>query len=535
MKKQKKTKNVKKLPTFAKVILNIFYQIFIFIFFIILILVILYFIYKYGIKYMEEFLYNIKLTDIYFDESKERKFDYNFRINDYLFLDKNFDPDKKFKIIDIFTISDILDYIFLKVIKADNDNIENFAIISVYLKDEKLDNDLFKAETIEKSKMYKYHDPHNILGTVNVKIEQFKYVSSKKYFIPFYMEYIFINYDTENYNKNKQKLLDYKNNAQNINNTWSKLKEDINNAPQRDIPNEQNFIQRFSPNKIIKQFFQNKARKEFKEFVGEENLNDNIEDLLENPKNYFKIFKKSAEGFSMLDNIFYNFESAETKNMILNLLTNNFFDSDVCNLKLKYSGSKEYTNEHDYTNNIVFRGIYFEHDNKIYRNEYEIISKNFEQFCSKEILKYNQKESQMNLLIKNIINNSNQPNLFMILIKACINMSSFKINEKFINLLSFFFPQINFFIEEIILMVMENKDIYTSKKINVKKEKELNKRKKLLLLDYNIILYILSNSTDDFIRIVYKNYYGICYFDKNKLIYIKLNNKEEKKKIYNII
>lgn len=490
MKVKKKNNEPKKIPTFAKVIINIFYQIFIFIFFIILILVILYFVYKYGIKYVGDLFYNIKLTDIYFDESKERKFDYNFKINDYIYFSTNFNPHTKFKIVDIFTIDKILNYLFLKVIK-ENDEDKNVAIISVHLKDQHC--------KLKRCKLYKYYDPNNIMSFVDEEIKEFKYVSCKKYFIPFYMEYIFIKYNNrDKFNENES---------------------NIGDLAQKTATFAQNVT------------------------------------LLERGKNFFDYFgnglKKWAIVRSMIDYFYNEFTDDDAnkfkdiannginndsiRKWFLNLLTKNFMDSDVCNLKLKYCGSKEIDDLN--SNDIVFRGIYFEYNDKIYKNEYTITSKNFDKFCGKEILVYNQEEK--NLLIEEVINHSNQPNLFLILIKGCINMSSFEIDKKFIDLLSFFFPQMNIFIEEIISIFMENKEIYTSKKIEIKKDidsKDIEyKKNKLLLLDYNVILYILSNSTDNFLRIVYNNYHGICYFDKSKLIYVKLRNKEEKKKIYNVI
>lgn len=401
-----KKKNINK--TFGKILLNILYQFFVLILFIFIFCIILYFLYRYAKNYLKNKLFEHKLTDIYINSQKERKFNYNFRINDYIVLDNRLNN---------------------KYIINEIDTREKEIII-------KLNNN--KSITINL-------ENYEIKNNDNVPIENFKYISREPYYISFYIEYIFITNKNEYFDKFKQKVKNITYNA------------------------GINYIE------YIKNFF---------------NKND-AKDIINNIK----------------DELIY-------------LL---YFDMETSNIKLNYKGSKK-VDITKLTDNKMFRGNLFFYNDELYQNEYEIINK-----------KYNTEDKELSLI--KIINQCSQFNLFLIMTKTCVNIYKFKNYEKVIQILSVFFPTMNSFLNEFMNLFITDNEVYTSKDFDreYKDINKNNKNKRLLLLNYNIIAWILHNSIDSFIRLLYNYYDGICYLYNDKLLYIYLKNKEKKKDFYNKI
>lgn len=420
-KKNKNKKVIKEKTTtnfFKLIFKNIFYQFFIFILFILALFILLLLVYKSVIpKYVKDVLFDHKLTDIYYDEKKERNFNYHFRVNDFIIINNNLD--NKFKINDI---------------KSKKNNI--FVItIQNKNKTKKIEIDLDKNEITDN----------------NEKINNFKYISNKPYHIPFYIEYIFIKENSTHFDEFKLNI--------------DKIEESST---------ETNYID------FLKNFFN-------------QNKKDSIEKLL------------------------------KIKDNLINLL---YFDRETYNIKLNYQGSKKIDNIKDLNENILFRGNLFFYNNEIFMNEYEIVNKNFK---NNENFKNNKNN------VNDIINKCSQFNLFLIITKTCINIYKFKDFKKIIKMISFYFPTVNNFINEIINIFIINNNIYTSKKIDINNNSVNKNDNRLLLLNYNVILWILHNSLDSFIRLLYNYYSGICYLHHEKLIYIKFEEKNNKKHFYNKI
>lgn len=225
------------------------------------------------------------------------------------------------------------------------------------------------------------------------------------------------------------------------------------------------------------------------------------------------------ENTNIIDSI-YNIKSlisVETLNKLKDYLINLlYFNQKKTDIKLKYKGSNIVNNLEDLPDRL-FRGNLFSYQDDIYFNEYEMIHKNFN----------NLEENN----IYNVINRCNQYNFFSIMTNICTNKYKFKDYEIIKKFLSLLYPSASLFFEEVIYLMINNNDIYISSK--VKKSKYKNNR--LLLLNFNIILYILNNSVHSFIRLLYNYYDGICCFYNDKLLYVKLLNKKEKKNFYNKI
>lgn len=405
-----KSKNKSDQNKFGKIIINIFYQFFVLILFILVILILLYFLYRYAKNYIKNKLFEHKLTDIYINSEQERKFNYNFRINDYIVLDNNLND--KFKINEIDTKEKEI------IIKTNNNKSFTIDLENYEIKDSNNDN----------------------------LINNFKYISREPYYISFYIEYIFI--------KNKIEYFE----------RFQKSVQDIRPSPL-------NYID------YIKNFF---------------NQND-AKDIINKIK----------------DDLIY-------------LL---YFDIETSNIKLDYKGSKK-VDITQLRNDKMFRGNLFFHDDELYQNDYEIVNK-----------KYDSKRHDSNINVLDIINECSQFNLFLIMTKTCVNIYKFKNYQKVIQMLSIFFPTMNSFLNEFMELFITNNEVYTSRKIDIIDDdfKLDGKNKRLLLLNYNIIFWILHNSIDSFIRLLYNYYDGICYIHNQKLLYIYLQNKEEKKALYNKI
>lgn len=404
------TEKKKKGNVLFKIISTILLKIILFIFFTIFLIVLLFYLYRILKRYIKNKLFTYKLTDIFIDVSKERKFNYNFRINDYIVTDNNLENKYKINKIDLEE-----GYINLTTSNLDNSSERKF----------KIQLDTFKI-------FENYKD-----------ITSFKYISKEPYHIPFYMEYIFIKDKEEHLDKFREDVLD-------LNNTTTI-----------------NYIQ----------YTQN--------FFAETNVKENIKKI---------------------------------KDHIISTL---YFDTDTSNVKLKYKGSKAFKLDSD-ENKKMFRGNLFLHNNELYKNEYDIIH-----------TKYT-KENTPDLNINDLINECSQFNFFLIITKSCINIYKFNNYEKIIQLLSIYFPNINSVLNEFMNLFMNSNQIYTAE------EKMLNEKNsnhiRLLLINYNIIFWIFNNSIDSFIRLLYNYYDGICYIsNNNKILYIKLENKDDKKAFYNKI
>lgn len=405
------TEKKKKSNIFLKIISTILLKIILFIFFTIFMIILLFYLYRILKRYIKNKLFTYKLTDIFIDKAKERKFNYNFRINDYVVINNNLTSKYKINKIDLEESNINL------TTSTDNNNEKMF----------KINLDTFK------------------ITSNNNNIENFKYISKEPYHIPFYMEYIFIKDKKEHLEEFKKDVLD------------------LDNTP------GMNYIK----------YTQN--------FFSEGNVIENINKI---------------------------------KDHIISTL---YFDKDTSNVKLKYKGSKSFKLQ---SVDKMFRGNLFLFNDIVYKNEYEIIYTKYP------------KENTPNLInVNDIINKCSQFNFFLIITKSCINIYKFNNYEKIIQLLSIYFPNINSVLNEFMSLFMNNNQIYTAEEKMLNEIKENNSNRiRLLLINYNIIFWIFNNSIDSFIRLLYNYYDGICYIsNNNKILYIKLKNKDDKKAFYNKI
>lgn len=255
-----------------------------------------------------------------------------------------------------------------------------------------------------------------------------------------------------------------------------------------------------------------------------EELNKQIKNdrtLCKNISLFKSIFSYKPNKKDLLEQIYKNDINGSFKDSMINIISKGLYKSEICNLRFHYQGSKKINNDIYNDNDIVFRGVYYKYNNEFYKNEYKTVSMNLD-YC--DLIQNNYKK---------IINNTYQPNLLFIFLKSSLtNITDYKSFKKSVDVLYFFDSKSNIFLKEICEIFLENYEIYTNKYFN--EQKSFNNLK-LLILDYNIILFILRYSIYDFLRVLYNEYEGICLKINEKIIYVKLKNKEKKKILYNNI